>query len=184
MNPVVGNYRSERPYGQKSERKCVIVKTSLLLAMAASITFGCSVYGEGITNIIQCMNIALTSDVFKRFPTNATATAQDCVLSFVKGSVHGDLRTFALPFSEQIRSSEFGFTNIDYIPAFLSNEFSELMSSISNCTTKVVAYNETTNEGLTKASITMHRIGMNHNLVEVSHLDIAKTNNVWNIVNS
>jgi hypothetical protein len=79
----------------KSERKCVMVKTSLLLAMAASITFGCSVYGEGITNIIQCMNIALTSDVFKRFPTNATATAQDCVLSFVKGSVHGDLRTFA-----------------------------------------------------------------------------------------
>jgi hypothetical protein len=100
----------------------------------------------------------------------------------VKGSVHGDLRTFALPFSEQIRSSEFGFTNIDYIPAFLSNEFSELMSSISNCTTKVVAYNETTNEGLTKASITMHRIGMNYNRVEVSHLDIAKTNNVWNIV--
>ncbi len=75
----------------------------------------------------------------------------------VKGSVHGDLRTFALPFSEQIRSSEFGFTSINYIPAFLSNEFSELMSSISNCATKVVAYNETTNEGLIKASITLHR---------------------------
>ena len=56
------------------------------------------------------------------------------------------------------------------------------MSSISNCATKVVAYNETTNEGLIKASITLHRIGMNYNWIEVSHLDIAKTNNVWNIV--
>ena len=167
---------------KKSERKCVMVKTSLILAMAANITFGCSVYGEGITNIIQCMNIALTSDVLKRFPTNATATAQDCVLSFVKGCVHGDLRTFAMPFSGQIRSSEFGFTNIDHIPAFLSNEFSELMSSISNCTTKIVVYNETTNKGLIKASIALHRIGMNYNRVEVSHLDITKTNDVWNIV--
>jgi hypothetical protein len=87
-----------------------------------------------------------------------------------------------MPFSEQIRSSEFGFTNIDYIPAFLRNEFSELMSSISNCTTKIVAYNETTNKGLIKASIALHRIGMNYNRVEVSHLDITKTNDVWNIV--
>ena len=150
--------------------------------MVASITFVCDVHSEDIENIIQCMNTNLTSDILGRFPTNATFTAQNCVLTFVKGSVNGDLKTFASPFSEQIRVLEFGVPNLDSIPASLSNEFSVLMSSISNCANKVVAYNETTNSGVIKASITLHRQGMNYNRAEVSHLDIVHTNNVWHII--
>lgn len=160
-----------------------MVKPHLILAMVASITCVCGVHSEDITHIIQCMNTNLTSDVFGRFPTNATSTAQNCVLTFVKGSVNGDLKTFASPFSEQIRSSEFGVPNLDSIPASVSNEFSVLMSSITNCTNKVIAYNETTNNGLIRANITLHRQGLNYNRSEVSHLDIAQTNNVWRIVN-
>ena len=159
-----------------------MVKSPLILAMIASITFACGVHSEDITNIIQCMNTNLTSDVLGRFPTNATSTAQKCVLAFVKGCVNGDLRTFASPFSGQIRSSEFGVPNLDSIPASVSNEFSVLMSSISNCTNKVIAYNETTNNGLIRANITLHRQGVNYNRAEVSHLDIAQTNNVWRII--
>lgn len=160
-----------------------MVKTPLILAMVASIAFVCGVHGEDITNIIQCMYTNLTSDVLGRFPTNATATAQNCVLTFVKGSVNGDLKTFAAPFSEQIRISEFGLTNLDSIPASVSNEFSVLMSSVLNCTNKVIAYSETTNNGLIRANITLHRQGVNYNRAEVSHLDIAQTNNVWRIIN-
>lgn len=159
-----------------------MVKSPLFLTMVASIAFVCGVHSEDITNIIQCMNTNLTSDVLGRFPTNATSSAQNCVLTFVKGSVKGDLKTFAAPFSEQIRSSEFGVPNLDSIPASVSNEFSVLMSSISNCTNKVVAYNETTNSGVIRANITLHRQGVNYNRAEVSHLDIAQTNNVWQII--
>ena len=160
-----------------------MVKSPLILAMATSITLVCGVYSESITNIIQCMNTNLTSDVLMQFPTNATATAQNCVLTFVKGSVNGDLKTFAAPFSGQIRSLEFGVTNLDSIPGSVSNEFAVLMSSISNCTNKVIAYSETTNNGLIRASITLHRQGVNYNRAEVSHLDIVQTNSVWCIIN-
>ena len=160
-----------------------MVKGSSILVMAASISFVCGVCGEGITNISQCMNVNLTSEVLATFPTNATSSAQNCVLAFVKGSVNGDLKTFASPFSEQIRSSEFGVPNLDSIPASVSNEFSTLMLSISNCTSKVIAYGETTNNGLVRANITIHRQGANYNRAEVSHLDMAQTNNAWRIIN-
>ena len=160
-----------------------MVKSPSILVAAAICSFVCGVCGEGITNISQCMNTNLTSDVLATFPTNSTSTAQNCVLAFVKGSVSGDLRTFAAPFSEQIRSSEFGIPNLDSIPSSVSNEFSALMSSISNCTNKVIAYSETTSNGLVKANITIHRQGVNYNRAEVSHLDIAQTNNAWRIVN-
>lgn len=128
------------------------------------------------------MNTNLTADVLANFPTNTTSTAQNCVLAFVKGSVNGNLRTFASPFTDEIRASEFGFSNLDSIQASVSNEFSVLMSSISNCMNKVISYNEITNNGLIKISITLHRQGENYNRAEVAHLDIAQTNNVWRIV--
>ncbi|MBR4652446.1 MAG: hypothetical protein IKO72_03730 [Kiritimatiellae bacterium] len=160
-----------------------MVKPSLIRAIAVSTTLVCGVYSEGITNIIQCINTNLTADVLMQFPTNATATAQNCVLAFVKGSVSGDLKMFASPFSNQILSSEFGVSSLDSIPASVSNEFSVLMLSISNCTNKVISYNETTNNGVIKANITLHRQGENYNRAEVSHLDITQTNNVWRIIN-
>lgn len=165
------------------KRRTVTVNLHLALVMMASISPFCGVHSEDITNIIQCINTNLTSDVLGRFPTNATSSAQNCVLTFVKGSVNGDLKTFAAPFSEQICSSEFAVPNLDSIPASVSNEFSVLMSPISNCTNKVVAYNETTNSGVIRANITLHRQGVNYNRAEVSHLDIAHTNNVWQIIN-
>ena len=160
-----------------------MVKSPLILAMAISTTLFHGVYGENITNIIQCMNTNLTSDVLGRFPTDATSTAQNCVLAFVKGGVIGDLKTFASPFSDQIRSSEFGISSLDSIPASVSNEFSMLMSSVSNCASKVIAYSETTNNGLIQACITLHRQGESYNRAEVVHLDITQTNNIWCIIN-
>ena len=160
-----------------------MVKSPVILATAAAATFLCVAYGEGITNIIQCINASLTSDVLGQFPTNATASVQNCVLTFVKGSVSGDLKTFASPFSDQIRSSEFGISDLDNVPISVSNEFSVLMSSISNCTNKVIAYDETTSNGLIRSNITIHRQGENYNRAEIVHLDIAQTNNIWSIVN-
>ena len=159
-----------------------MVKSHLILAIVVSATLVYGGYGEGITSIYQCMNTNLTSDVLANFPTNATSTAQNCVLAFVKGSVNGDLRTFASPFTDEIRTSEFGFSNLDSIPASVSNEFSMLMSSISNCMNKVISYSETTNNGLIRISVALHRQGENYNRAEVSHLDIAQTNNIWCIV--
>lgn len=160
-----------------------MVKTPSIIVMMASTSLFCGVYGEGITNISQCMNTNLTAEVLATFPTNPTSTVQNCVLSFVKGCVSGDLRTFASPFSDEIRVSEFRVSDLDSIPASVSNEFSVLMSSISNCTCKVISYNETTTNGLTRANITLHRQGENYNRTEVSHLDIRQTNSVWCIVN-
>jgi len=137
---------------------------------------------NAMTNISQCMNTNLTSDALATFPTNSTLSVQNCVLAFVKGGVNGDLRTFASPFSDEIRISEFGFSSLDSIPASVSNEFSALMSSISNCTCKVISYNETATNGLIRANITLHRQGENYNRAEVSHLDIKQTNGVWRIV--
>ena len=160
-----------------------MVKTPWILAMMASIALVNYIYGEDIINISQCINTNLTSDVFDRFPTNATSTAQNCVLAFVKGSVTGELKTFASPFSDEIRALEFNISSLDSIPESVSNEFSVLMSSISNCTSKVVSYAEITNNGLIKANITLHRQGDNFNRSEVAHLDISQTNNVWHIIN-
>ena len=156
-----------------------MVKFPLIFVTALCATL---VYGEGIANVNQCMNTNLTADVLSGFPSNATATAQNCVLAFVKGSVNGDLRTFASPFSAEIRSSEFGFSDLENIPATATTEFAALMASISNCTSRIVSYSETTNNGLIKANITIHRQGANHDRAEVAHLDIAQTNNVWSIV--
>ena len=162
---------------------CIMAKILSILVIAASTSLVCCVYGENIANISQCINTNLTSDVLNRFPTNATSNVQNCVLAFIKGSVTGDLKMFASPFSDEIRALEFGISSLDNIPASVSNEFSVLMSSISNCTSKVVSYTEVTNNGLLKANITLHRQGDNFNRNEVAHLDILQTNNVWRIVN-
>lgn len=160
-----------------------MVKTPLMLTMVVSIALINRVYGEDITNISQCINTNLTSEVLDSFPTNATSTIQNCVLAFVKGSVTGDLKTFASPFSDEIRALEFGVSRLDSIPASVSNEFSALMSSVSNCTSKVISYTEVTNNSLIKANITLHRQGDNYNRNEVAHLDISQTNNIWCIIN-
>lgn len=160
-----------------------MVKSPFILAMMVSISLAHCVYGDEITNITQCMNTSLTSNVLERFPTNATSTVQSCVLSFVKGVVIGDLKTFSSPFSEQIRASEFGFSDLDDIPASVSDEFSALMSSVSNCTNKVISYDETTNNELIRVNITLQRQSANYNRAEVSHLDITQTSNGWYIVN-
>ena len=160
-----------------------MVKTPLMLTMVVSIALINRVYGEDITNISQCINTNLTSEVLDSFPTNATSTIQNCVLAFVKGSVTGDLKTFASPFSDEIRALEFGVSRLDSIPASVNNEFSALMSSVSNCTSKVISYTEVTNNSLIKANITLHRQGDNYNRNEVAHLDISQTNNIWCIIN-
>ena len=160
-----------------------MVKTPLMLAIVVSTAWVNCVYSEDITNISQCINMNLTPAVLDRFPTNSTSTAQNCVLAFVKGSVTGELKTFASPFSDEIRALEFGLSSLDSIPASVSNEFSMLMSSITNCTSKVISYTEITNNSLIKANITLHRHGDNYNRSEVVHLDMSQTNNVWNIIN-
>ena len=165
------------------KRNCIMVKTPLMFAMVVSTALVSHVYGEDITNISQCINTNLTSDVLNRFPTNATSNVQNCVLAFVKGGVTGDLKTFASPFSDEMRALEFGISSLDSIPASVSNEFFVLMSSISNCTNKVISYTEITTNGLLKVTITLHRQGDNFNRNEVAHLDILQTNNVWRIVN-
>ena len=159
-----------------------MVKISLMLVMVASVVLINRVDGEDITNINQCINTNLTSDVLDRFPTNTSSTVQNCVLAFVKGSVTGDLKMFAAPFSDEIRALEFGISRLDTIPASASNEFSVLMLSVSNCTNKVISYNETTNNGLIRVDITLHRQGVNYNRAEMSHLDIVQTNNAWYII--
>ena len=166
-----------------SGRNCVVVKSPLILAMVASTALVCDVYSEDITNITQCMNTNLTSEVLRWFPTNTTSTVQNCVLAFVKGSVTGDLKTFASPFSDEIRALEFGISRLDTIPVSASNEFSVLMSSVSNCTSKVIVYTEITNNSLIKANIILHRQGDNYNRNEVVRLDISQTNNIWRIIN-
>lgn len=159
-----------------------MVKSLRVLALIAGVASAYGVHGNSITNISQCINRNLTTEVLAMFPTNATSSAQSCVLTFVKGSVCGDLRTFATPFSDAICVSEFGFSGIDSIPESVSNEFSVLMSSISNCICKVISYSETITNGLIRANITLHRQGEYYNRAEVSHLDIAQTNNVWHII--
>ena len=56
-----------------------MVKTPLMLTMVVSIALINRVYGEDITNISQCINTNLTSEVLDSFPTNATSTIQNCV---------------------------------------------------------------------------------------------------------
>lgn len=157
-----------------------MVKSSLALIMVVSSTL---VSAGDITNIGQCLNTNLTAEVLCRFPSDSTSTVQKCVLAFVKGSVNGDLKTFASPFSAEIRSSEFGISDLNNIPSSLRNEFSALMTSVSNCTSRVVSYNETTNSGVVKVNITLHRQGIGYNRVEASHLDVVNTNNIWRIIN-
>ena len=108
---------------------------------------------------------------------------QHRVLAFVKGSVNGNLKTFAEPFSAQIRFTEFGISDLNNIPITTENEFSALMTSVSNCENKVVSYDETTNNGVVRATITFRRQGVGYNRTEVSHLDLVETNNYWQITN-
>ena len=109
-------------------------------------------FADEITNIEQCMNTNLTADVLSRFPSNPTSSVQSCVLTFVKGSVIGDMRLFASSFSAASRFSEFGIADLDDIPATISKGFFNLMTSVSNCTSKVMSYNEMTNNGVVKGN--------------------------------
>jgi len=155
-----------------------VVKSLFTLVV---ILCGILVCFANITNISQCINTDLTAEVLSRFPSNSTVKAQNCVLAFVKGSVNGDLRIFAAPFSDEVRFSEFGISGLDNIPAAISNEFFTLMKSVSNCTSRVILYNEVTNNRGVKADITLRRQGIGYNRVEVCHLDIVHTNNSWRI---
>lgn len=166
---------------KKRERNCVMVKGLVVIAMMVSNMFIYSARSENITNIIQCINTNLTSDVLERFPTNATYSVHSCVLNFIKGSVVGDLKIFAAPFSEQLLFSEFKIYNLENIPASLSHEFSMLMSSISNSTTKVISYSETISNGMIRANIMIHRQGLHLNRSENVHLEIMEINNKWRI---
>lgn len=105
----------ERIVDSNQQWGSIVVKSPSIIAIAVSITLVCGAYGDGITNISQCMNTSLTAEVLATFPTNTTATAQNCVLAFVKGSVSGDLRMFASPFLDEIRISEFGFHGLDSV---------------------------------------------------------------------
>ncbi len=87
---------------------------------------------------------------------------------------HSDIKDVALPFV---------FQRFFTIPASASNEFAALVSSVSNCTSKVISYAEITNRSTVKATITLHRQGDCYNRNEVVHLDILQTNHVWHIVN-
>ena len=158
-----------------------MVKSSLVFVVVVGNMLVCA--GDVITNINQCLNTSLTAEVLNRFSNNATSTVQNCVLTFVKGSVNGDLRMFALPFSAEIRSSEFGISDLNNVSSSLKKEFSELMTSVSNCTSRVVSYSETTNGGVVKVNISIHRQGTGYNRDESSHLDIANTGNGWCIIN-
>lgn len=162
-----------------------MVKTLLIKPILGLVVMGCCTWvsADGITSVGQCMNTNLTADILRQFPSNATSAVQNCVLAFIKGSVNGDLNVFAEPFSPEIRFSEFGISDLDNISAATRNEFSALMASVSNCTCKVVSYSEMTNNGIVKASITLHRQGAGYNRVEVAHLDMAQTNTFWRIVN-
>ena len=168
---------------EKRERSRVMVKPSLMFALLAVTALVCDVHSENITSISQCMNTNLTEDILAEFPTNATASAQNCVLTFVKGSVNGNLKTFASPFSDEICTSEFGFSDLNNIPVSIRNEFSALMAPISNCTSKVISYSEIASNGLIKVDIALHRQGENYSRAEVAHLDIAQTNILWRIIN-
>lgn len=153
--------------------------------VAAIFALSCCAFanGEGITNIAQCMNTNLTADVLACFPSNCNATVQNCVLTFVKGGVEGDLRTFASPFSTEVMLSEFGIADLDDIPSPIQNEFSTLMNSMSNSTVRIVSYSETTNSGVVKANISLHRQALGYNRIEAVHLDLSQTNDVWCITN-
>ena len=55
------------------KRDCIMAKILSILVIAAGSSLVCCVYGEDITNISQCINTNLTSDVLNWFPTNATS---------------------------------------------------------------------------------------------------------------
>ena len=160
-----------------------MARFTLTLSLAIFLTFTTSVFCQDITNVWQCINLELTDDVLDSFPSDATSSVQNCALAFVKGSVTGDLKTFALPFSDEIRSSEFGIADLNNIPAALTNEFSTLMASISNCTTRLISYSETNSNGVFKVNLNLQRQGRGYNRAEMARLDIVQTNAAWRIVN-
>ena len=162
-----------------------MVKTNFLRIILGLNVVGYSALAvsDDITNINQCMNTNLSADILRQFPCHSTSTVQHCVLAFVKGSVNGNLKTFAEPFSAQIRFTEFGISDLNNIPITTENEFSALMTSVSNCENKVVSYDESTNNGVVRATITFRRQGVGYNRTEVSHLDLVETNNYWQITN-
>ena len=165
---------------KSNKRRCFMVKLcfALILVVSSTLVFA----GDVITNINQCLNTNLTAEVLCRFPNDATSTVQNCVLTFVRGSVNGDLRMFASPFSPKIRFSEFGISDLNNIPLSLSNEFLALMTSVSNCTSRVMSCNEITNNGVVKVNVTLHRQGDGYNRVETSHLEIMSTNSFCRII--
>lgn len=153
----------------------------IMLSVAMAVLYVAALHGSEISDIRQCMNTNLTNEVLSSFRTNSMVSVQDCVLLFVKGSVTGDLKTFLSPFSAKSRFAEFGISDLDSIPASLSSEFSTLMSSVSNCVTRVTAYSEVTNNSIVRSDITFYRQGMNYNRYETVHLGVSQTNNLWRI---
>ncbi len=164
---------------ESNERSNVMVKSII----GCIVLVGAWVCPGDITNVSQCINTNLTAEMLAQFPTNPTLTVQNCVLTFVKGSVNGDLKVFAAPFSAEIRTSELGISDLDNIPIAIRTEFSSLMTSVTNCTSRVTSYAETANNGVVKATLTLRRQGVGYNRVEVAHLDIAQTNGTWRIIN-
>lgn len=134
-----------------------------------------------ITNILQCLDLQLTSERLAEFPVRDNSTPQNCLLGFLNGSITGDYLTFLTPFSDAVRGEEAGVSDLSQVTSSMTNQFLTLVSSAGFSNHVVRAYSEViSNNTIYATTLVQSQCGLLNKTNEI-HTVMQKLGNSWRI---
>lgn len=76
-----------------------------------------------ITNVVQCVNVELTTSILNEFPNMDNSTPHSVVLGFLKGMITGDYQLYLCPLSDDLRKDDSGTSDLSIVSQSKINQF-------------------------------------------------------------
>ena len=135
-----------------------------------------------ITNIVQCLNLELTTDRLSQFPSCDNSNPQNALLGFVRGSITGDYLSFLMPLSDAARVEEVGVSDLSQVTPSMTNQFYTFVISTGFSNHVVCAYSEiATNNIVQSTTFIRSRCGLMNKTNELQ-TTIQQIDGSWRIV--
>ena len=152
---------------------------SFLCAMAWSIVLASS--GQQCTNVLQMLNIPLTTENMSMIVTSDHTTPDRLFLSFLKSSARGYLSDFLSLFTDTYLASEFGVIDTNVFSNEDKLDFQQYLIDCSVTNRTLVSYSCTISGNVADVIARMDVCTVNRSTSEDIKMRFIKTNDVWKI---